>query len=130
MATTTPQNISTRGFGASDTLTLNTLFPKSGRFDLSNYNVEVETLKLVDGVINGNIDIPSFSLDWDDAPDLDTFHPNPASPGPSLLDSDKPDTSHIQFPRSGMGSLDEPKDSSVKISHQNFSNIKLGTSEV
>src|SRR3990167_1946614 len=105
MATTNlERGPSTRGLGASDTSTLNSMFPRDPRHSLANYDVEATT---------------KFHIKHGTTGQAGNVNPNDLIPLPNY-----------NPPSSGFGSTDSPHSSAAVISKQEPSSIKLGTHEV
>ena len=134
MATTNlARGPSTRGLGASDTSTLNSMFPRDPRHSLANYDVEATTKLLIDGVIQGNDYLAQgFNLDYDESPEITEFHIKHGTTGQAgnVNPNDLIPLPNYNPPSSGFGSTDSPHSSAAVISKQEPSSIKLGTHEV
>lgn len=122
----------------TDESVLSAAFPKTPSLvDYKDKDVAALMDQLHNGVITGNPDYPTFSLDYQNAPDLadvrggsndkspvwTPYSPAPGSPGPGLglgaADALKvPPPPQNVPPSSGAGSTTSPSDTSKAISNQ------------
>ena len=129
MALNTVVEKTERSLGDSDTKTLEEMFPAS---PTQGYDPTVLMKGLLEGVQSGNPDLGSFSMDYADAPEIEDFVPNPTAPGPGDVNpkNKPPAPKNWPPPASGFGSQTQPKDTSPKISSQDFEALTPGASSV
>ena len=119
-----------KDLGSSGTGVLEEMFParNSGRFSLADYDPEKAMYMLVDGIVNGNSDSPNFSLDYDEAPTIETFVASPGSPGPGDDNPRSKPPKPEGFPGepSGAGSTLSPSETTATTSQTDFANLVPG----
>lgn len=127
-----------RGFGDSDTSTLEQMFPAN---PLPTYEPTPLMQSILDGVSIGNQDYGPVNMDFDAAPELTdpqgqvdspfAHQPNLSSPGPgSINPADKPPPPDTQpLPPSGMGSTTAPSETAPSISKQRIGELIFGNSK-
>lgn len=138
MATNRVERPTQRGLGRSDTASLAEQFPATPR----DFEPDVFTKSLLDGIVTENPMLGSFSMDYAGAPNiLDDviqndpsivgFVPNPTPPGPGDVNpanKGAAPTTNFPPPASGFGSSESPSDTSPEISKQSFDNLQFGRS--
>ena len=125
MSTNKVERPTQRGLGSSDTVSLAQQFPATPQ----DFEPDVFTKDLLDGIVTENPIVGTFSMDYDGAPDiLDPaiqndlgivdFVPNPTPPGPGDVNpanKGPAPTTNFPPPSSGFGSSISPNATSPKI---------------
>lgn len=138
MATNLVLKKTQRGFGTSDTATLEQMFPAN---PLPDYDPKALLQECLDGTTIGNSDFGPVNMDFIDSPPLEdpeglvddpfAYQPNISSPPPgSINPADKPPPPDSQpFPPSGMGSSTAPAETAASISKQKIGELIYGSSD-
>lgn len=140
MATNRVENPTQRDLGSSDTASLAEQFPATPQ----DFEPDAFTKSLLDGIVTENPMLGTFSMDYDDAPNvLDDaiqsdpsvvqFVPNPTPPGPGDVNpANKQPAPTTNFPpqSSGFGSSTSPSETASRIADQKFDELIPGRSYV
>ena len=132
MATVEIEKKTKYGLGTSDTQNIKQSFPASPlNADYDPEAVMKAVCGIVDGNENQNPQIGPFNLDYEGAPVIEKYVPDPGSPGPgSINPTDKPaPPTNWPPPASGMGSQEQPINTSAATSKQKFGQLTLGSSK-
>jgi len=137
MSTNLVETKTQRGFGRSDTATLEQMFPAN---PLPTYDPKALLQSCLDGTATGNSDFGPVNMDFIESPNHedpeglvdDPFwsQPNLSSPPSGVNPSDKPAPPASQpLPASGWGSSTAPSETAAKISKQRIGELIYGSSD-